>query len=71
MKLSHIQRLEAALKYKNGEGTYDKIAKEYRINLSSLQEIVSKYESLGKKQLLLSILKLRLANCKYTLEKGL
>lgn len=48
MKLTYMQRLEAALKYKNGEGTYERIAKEYGIKLSSLQEIVSKYESLGK-----------------------
>lgn len=48
MKLTYMQRLEAALKYKNGERTYEQIAKEYGIKLSSLQEIVSKYESLGK-----------------------
>ncbi len=51
MKLTYMQRLEAALKYKNGEGTYEQIAKEYGIKLSSLQEIVSKYESLGKEGL--------------------
>lgn len=43
-----MKRLEAALKYKSGEGTYEQIAKEYGIKLSSLQEIVSKYEALGK-----------------------
>ena len=42
MKLTYMQRLEAALKYKNGEGTYEQIAKEYGIKLSSMQEIASK-----------------------------
>jgi len=51
MKLTYMQRLEVALKYKNGKGTYEQIAKEYGIKLSSLQEIVSKYESLGKERL--------------------
>lgn len=48
MKLTYMQRLEATLKYKSGEGSYEQIAKEYGIKMSSLQEIVSKYESLGK-----------------------
>ena len=34
MKLTYMQRLEAALKYKNGEGTYEQIAKKYGIKLS-------------------------------------
>lgn len=48
MKLTYMQRLEAALRYKSGKGTYERIAKEYGIKLSLLQEIVSKYESLEK-----------------------
>ena len=48
MKLTCMQRLEAALKYKSGEGSYEHIAKEYGIKLSLLQEIVSKYELLEK-----------------------
>ena len=51
MKLTYMQRLEAALRYKSGKGTYERIAKEYGIKLSLLQEIVSKYESLGKEGL--------------------
>lgn len=46
-----MQRLEAALKNKGGEGSYEQIAKAYGIKTSSLQEIVSKYESLGKDRL--------------------
>lgn len=51
MKLTYMQQLDVVLKYKSGEGTYERITKEYEIKLSSLHEIVSKYESLGKEGL--------------------
>lgn len=48
MKLTYMQRLKEALMHKGGEGSYEQIAKEHGITMSSLQEIVSKYESPGK-----------------------
>lgn len=39
MKLTYMQRFKAALTCKSGEGTYGRIAKEYRIKMPSLQEI--------------------------------
>lgn len=62
MKQTYLKRLEAELKYKSGEATYERTAKKYGTKLSSLQKMVSNYESLGKEGLKYSCQNMKYSN---------